>query len=69
MSAIASVSATLWRVSQRLEARIGRAFELEKAVSELRVNFEGLGHDFAEFFPQLQAHVATICADKPSPDP
>jgi acyl carrier protein phosphodiesterase len=64
---IEGIEATLRRVSQRLEARVGRAFELEKAVSDLRANFEGLRCDFAEFFPLLQAHVATICADETAP--
>ena len=53
------------RISLRLEARVGRAFGLEKAVSELRANFEGLGADFAEFFPLLQAQVETIATERP----
>jgi acyl carrier protein phosphodiesterase len=57
---IEGIEAALRRVSLRLEARVGRAFGLEKAVSELQANFQGLGSDFAEFFPLLQAHVETI---------
>jgi acyl carrier protein phosphodiesterase len=57
------IEATLRRVSKRLLARTGRDLELEKAVSELLANFDGLGRDFAEFFPLLQAHVGA--APKP----
>jgi acyl carrier protein phosphodiesterase len=64
---IEGIEATLHRVSQRLEARIGRAFALEKAVSELQENFEGLGSDFAEFFPLLQAYVGSLSAVVPRP--
>jgi acyl carrier protein phosphodiesterase len=51
------IEASLRRVSKRLSARIGRDFGLERGVSELVAHFEGLLGDFAEFFPQLQAHV------------
>jgi acyl carrier protein phosphodiesterase len=51
------IEATLRRVSNRLLERTGRDLELEKAVVELRANYDGLGGDFAEFFPLLQAHV------------
>jgi acyl carrier protein phosphodiesterase len=57
---IEGIEVTLRRVSMRLAARTGREFALENAVSELRANFDALRSDFAEFFPLLQAHVATI---------
>jgi acyl carrier protein phosphodiesterase len=58
------IEATLRRVSMRLLERTGKEFGLERAVSELQAHFEGLRSDFTEFFPQLQAHVATITADE-----
>jgi acyl carrier protein phosphodiesterase len=51
------IEASLRRVSLRLAARIGRDLGLDRGVSELVANFEGLRGDFTEFFPQLQAHV------------
>lgn len=56
------IEASLRRVSARLSARTGKEFGLERAVSELRANFDGLRSDFAEFFPLLQSHVETISA-------
>jgi acyl carrier protein phosphodiesterase len=50
------IEASLRRVSLRLAARIGRDLGLERGLSELVANFEGLRTDFSEFFPQLQAH-------------
>jgi acyl carrier protein phosphodiesterase len=50
------IEASLRRVSLRLAARSGRDLGLERGVSELVANFEELRGDFAEFFPQLQAH-------------
>ncbi len=51
------IEASLRRVSLRLAERTGRDFGLERGVSELVANFEGLRGDFAEFFPQLEASV------------
>jgi len=51
------IEAALRRVSERLLARTGRDLGLERGVSELVANFDGLREDFGEFFPQLQAHV------------
>jgi acyl carrier protein phosphodiesterase len=53
------IEASRRRVSLRLAARIGRDLGLERGVSELVDNFEGLRGDFAEFFPQLQAHAVS----------
>ena len=54
---IAGIAAALQRVSMRLSARTGKEFALEKAVSELIANFDGMRDDFAEFFPALCEHV------------
>ena len=54
---IDAIGAALRRVSLRLQARTGRDFGLERAVAELTAHFDGLRADFAEFFPQLRAHV------------
>jgi acyl carrier protein phosphodiesterase len=51
------IERALGRVSLRLSARLGRELRLEGAVAELVAHFEGLGSDFAEFFPLLRAHV------------
>jgi acyl carrier protein phosphodiesterase len=48
------IETALRRLSMRLSARRGREFALELAVSELVRNFDGLGKDFAEFFPLLR---------------
>lgn len=60
------IEASLRRVSLRLAARTGRDFGLERGVSELVANFEGLRSDFAEFFPQLRAHVGEGSEADPS---
>jgi acyl carrier protein phosphodiesterase len=60
------IEAALRRVSLRLQARTGRDFGLERGVSELVAHFEGLRGDFAEFFPQLQAHVGEVPEVEPS---
>lgn len=57
---IAGVEDTLGRVSQRLEARTGKDFRLGTAVSELVAHFDELAADFAEFFPQLRAHIEIV---------
>ena len=51
---IEGIQSSLLRVSMRLSARVGKEFELEKAVSERLANFDGLKEDFTEFFPALQ---------------
>lgn len=51
------IELTLRRVSRRLLKRTGRQFELEKGITELVTNFEGLQSDFAEFFPDLMKHL------------
>jgi acyl carrier protein phosphodiesterase len=52
------ITGALWRVSQRLTERLGRPFDLQPALAELTGHRDGLGEDFADFFPQLQDHVA-----------
>jgi acyl carrier protein phosphodiesterase len=54
---VEGIEAALRRVSIRLAERVGRDFALERMISELHANFDGLKGDFTEFFPQLQAHV------------
>jgi acyl carrier protein phosphodiesterase len=73
---MAGIETALGRVSRRLEARIGKRFGLERAVSELCESFDELAGDFAEFFPVLQAHVAKrtqgearVAADSPERRP
>jgi acyl carrier protein phosphodiesterase len=51
-----------------LAARIGRDLGLERGMSELVANFEGLRGDFAEFFPQLQAYAGSSPAAEPTSD-
>jgi acyl carrier protein phosphodiesterase len=62
------IEASLRRVSLRLAARTGRDLGLERGVSALVANFEGLHGDFVEFFPQLQAHAAWSIEPSRSPD-
>ena len=61
---IEGIEVALRRVSMRLSARVGREFHLERGVAEMAAHFDALAADFAEFFPQLQAHVALF-----SPEP
>jgi acyl carrier protein phosphodiesterase len=56
---IEGIADALCRISERLKARIGRDFALEKATAELLAHFDELERDFAEFFPLLRAHVET----------
>jgi acyl carrier protein phosphodiesterase len=57
---IHGIESALYRISQRLTARLGKPFALEKAVSELGENFAGLEQDFAEFFPLLRSHIEQV---------
>jgi acyl carrier protein phosphodiesterase len=57
---ISGVENSLRRLSMRLSARWHRDFALEKSTTALIDNHVGLSADFAEFFPQLRAHVATF---------
>jgi acyl carrier protein phosphodiesterase len=54
---IAGIEASLRRVSIRLESRIGRDMQLEKAIGELTTQLDGFRDDFREFFPQLRDHI------------
>ena len=60
------VEQSLRRLSVRLEARWRREFALERAVADLRTHEADLAGDFAAFFPELQAHVATIAGPNES---
>ena len=57
---IEGVERSLQRLSARLAARWNRPFRLEDGVTALRADHGGFEADFIEFFPQLQAHVATL---------
>ena len=53
------VEQSLRRLSISLTRRWRRDFALHAAVADLRAHEDAFRHDFAEFFPQLQAHVAS----------
>lgn len=55
---IGGVERSLRRLSMRLTARWNRSFALEDAVADLLAHRSAFAGDFAEFFPQLQAHIA-----------
>jgi acyl carrier protein phosphodiesterase len=54
---VSGIEAALDRLSRRLEARLGRRFELGRAVADLEAHYDDFGRDFADFFPELRAHV------------
>jgi acyl carrier protein phosphodiesterase len=54
---IDGIESALFRISERLTARLGKPFALQNAVTELEENFADLESDFAEFFPQLRLHL------------
>ena len=54
------VEQSLRRLSAGLARRWRRDFELQAAVADLRTDEAAFQSDFAEFFPQLQAHVAGL---------
>ena len=54
---IEGITDTLCRISERLEARVGRNLGIGEASSELIANFDDLERDFTEFFPLLQSRV------------
>jgi acyl carrier protein phosphodiesterase len=60
------VEQSLRRLSVGLQARWRREFALERAVADLRTHETEFAGDFAEFFPELQAHVATVSASNAS---
>lgn len=55
---LAGVERALRRISTYLSKRWQRPFALEASVPLLSAGEAGLAADFAEFFPQLQGHVA-----------
>jgi acyl carrier protein phosphodiesterase len=57
---IEAVEHSLRRISMRLSARWHRPFTLEAGVADLRTHHDAFAADFAEFFPELQAHVARL---------
>jgi acyl carrier protein phosphodiesterase len=54
---VEGIAATLGRVSERVRERLGQSYGLEGAIGEMLANDDGLGQDFAEFFPLLQEYV------------
>ncbi len=57
---IDGVRQSLRRLSMRLNAKWHRDFRLDSSVADLLENEDALAADFAEFFPQLQAHVMPL---------
>ncbi len=55
---VEGVERSLRRLSAYLSSRWQREFALEKGVADLIAQRAGFDADFAEFFPQLQAHAA-----------
>jgi acyl carrier protein phosphodiesterase len=53
---IEGIETALRRMSRRLSMRTGRAIALEGAAASLKSHYQGLGEDFAEFFPELREH-------------
>ena len=54
---IEGVEHSLRRLSMRLTARWRKEFALQHSVADLLADESGFAADFAEFFPELQAHV------------
>jgi acyl carrier protein phosphodiesterase len=64
----AGVERSLRRISIMLASRWQREFDLERSVPNLIEHEADYARDFAEFFPQLQAHVAAQPrSQEPSP--
>jgi acyl carrier protein phosphodiesterase len=61
----AGVERSLRRISVMLASRWHREFDLERSVPNLLEHETDYAADFAEFFPQLQAHVASDGAAPP----
>lgn len=54
------VEHALRRISTYLNSRWKKQFALDRGVDDLRAHDGAFAADFAEFFPQLQAHVASL---------
>jgi acyl carrier protein phosphodiesterase len=54
------VERALQRISTYLESRWHKQFALDRGVRDLLTHDVGLAADFHEFFPALQAHVASL---------
>ena len=65
---MAGVRQALRGVSMRLAQRWQREFALEAGVADLVAHHDAFEHDFAEFFPELRAHVDSLgcCRRGPS---
>ena len=54
------VEHALRRISTYLNSRWKKQFALDRGVADLRAHDDAFAADFAEFFPDLQAHVASL---------
>jgi acyl carrier protein phosphodiesterase len=54
------VERALHRISMYLNSRWNKQFALDRGVRDLRAHDDAFAADFAEFFPVLQAHVASL---------
>lgn len=57
---LAGVEQSLRRISSYISRRWRRDYALDSSVTELQAHETQLAADFAEFFPQLRAHVAAL---------
>jgi acyl carrier protein phosphodiesterase len=57
---VAGVERALHRISTYLESRWRRPFALDRGVRDLLAHEAAFDEDFREFFPTLQAHVASL---------
>lgn len=57
---VEGVQNSLRRVSAYISQRWKRDYALESAVGELQAHEQALALDFAAFFPQLRAHIASM---------
>jgi len=57
---LTGVEHSLRRVSAYISQRWGRDYALEASAADLQTHAASFAADFAEFFPQLRAHVATL---------
>lgn len=64
----AGVERSLRRISLMLASRWQREFDLERSVPNLLEHEADYAQDFAEFFPQLQAHVAAVMTPSQEPE-
>lgn len=54
---IAGIENTLQRINAGFASRVGRDFQLHRAIHELTDNYDALEDDFCQFFPMLMSHI------------